>query len=90
MDPLVRQTSLEILLQHYQELAPQELREALTRGLTDPDLEINEIAWGFVRDRGLQSEYQKLLLGLAEKFLKEGNPYSVGVAATIMKAIKRE
>lgn len=87
MDPLVRQTSLEILLSHTGDLTESELREALHLGLTDPDIQINEVAWRFVREKGKTTEFKKELTALAVKVAREDSEYFQKLANEILGAV---
>lgn len=88
MDPLVRQTSLEILLSHSGDLTEAQLREALHLGLTDPDIQINEVAWRFVREKEKTAEFKKELMALAVKVARENSEYFQKLANDILNAIE--
>lgn len=83
MDPLVRQASLETLLENHKKISPQELDEALRLGLTDPDLEINQRAWEFIEQRRLHGRYEKELLGYIKHLKQEGSAFSLALAKKI-------
>ena len=90
MDPLVRQTSLELLLSHTDDLTKDQLHEALHLGLTDPDIQINEVAWAFVRDKETAGEFNKELMALAMKVAKENSPQYLRKGQAPRKKIRKK
>lgn len=89
MDPLVRQTSLQILLLHHHELGPEQLHEALHLGLNDPDLEINQLAWNFIKKHQLISNYKKDLTRYAKRLQAAEDNYSKKLAGEVLGEIEK-
>lgn len=87
MEPFLRQTALETLLDHSKEIKPAQLTEALKLGLTDPDLQVAEIAWRFVKKNLRLKEFQAELTGLAEKLNQQKDDYSRKLALVIAKSL---
>lgn len=83
MDPFIRQSSLEILLENHQSIQPAELAEALQLGLTDPDLNIAETAWNFVNRHGLIAQYIPQLESLVRALKTDRADYSLNLAKII-------
>lgn len=88
MDPLVRQTALEIFLKHHAKVNPAKLKEALKKGLYDPDLEIAEKAWKFIKEKQLGKNFKKELIDLAMRAQASHEPYYTKVANQILTVIE--
>ena len=89
MDPLIRQTSLETLLSHTADLTEPQLHEALKLGLSDPDTQINEIAWVYVRDQEKIGSFRGELLALAMKFSQDESRYFQKLANELLAAVEK-
>lgn len=88
MDPLVRQTALEVLLSHQKDLSDTQLREALRLGLSDPDFPIAEMALKFVLKNKLVLHYLGELTVLASQFTSKDDPYLKQLGQRVEKILK--
>ena len=88
MDPLVRQTALEVLLSHQKDLSDTQLKEALRLGLADPDFPIAEIALKFMLKNKLVAHYLGELKILASRLTSKDDPYLKQLGQRVEKIIK--
>lgn len=88
MEPFLRQAALETLLDHSKEIKPVQLAEALKLGLTDPDFQVAEVAWKFVKKNLRLQEFKTELTELAERLNAQKDDYSRKLALVIAKALQ--
>ena len=85
MEPFLRQAALETLLDHSKEIKAAQLTEALKLGLTDPDFQVAEVAWKFVKKTSRLKEFKTELTGLATRLNQQKDDYSQKLALVIAK-----
>lgn len=88
MESFIRQEALELLLRNHPKINPDKLKQALQKGLADPDLEIAEKAWKFIKEKQLGKNFKKELIDLAMRAQASHEPYYTKVANQILTVIE--